>query len=171
MNHQQTLLGLALREAGVALRVDEFTDRLVLQKAVYLLQHAKIHLGYRFRWYLRGPYSTDLTDDVFFLAGRAQEVGKELAGWELDAESRQRIGKLREWFAEGASRDGRLPGRLDRRLELLASVLFLLVTGQAAHSDSAGISSILERNNKNFSSAEVSDAVEALKAHGYPISQ
>lgn len=35
----------------------DFDQRLILQKTVYLLQVFGLFLGYRFNWYLRGPYS------------------------------------------------------------------------------------------------------------------
>lgn len=47
--------------------VGSFRARLVLQKTIYLLQAFGIYLGYQFRWYLRGPYSTELTKDAFGL--------------------------------------------------------------------------------------------------------
>ncbi len=47
--------------------VATFKDRLILQKTVYLLQAFGIYLGYQFSWYLRGPYSTELTKNAFSL--------------------------------------------------------------------------------------------------------
>ncbi len=163
MNTQQTKLGLALKEAGVPLSVESFDDRLILQKAVYLLQQAQIHLGYRFRWYLKGPYSTDLTEDVFALAHLEDKGASELAQWEMDMDSRKRIEKIRGWFSP-------LKGNaLAKKLELLASVLFLIVTQQVSALDSARISVVLKENGKTFEPNEVADAVSDLRAHGYQI--
>jgi len=50
--------------------VSDFRARLILQKRVYLLQILGADLNYRFNWYLRGPYSPDLTRDAFTLLGR-----------------------------------------------------------------------------------------------------
>ena len=72
MDLQQIRLGLVLREADVSVDVSSFANRLILQKAGYLLQQAGVSLGYHFSWYLRGPYSPDYTDDVFALAGASQ---------------------------------------------------------------------------------------------------
>jgi uncharacterized protein YwgA len=60
------LLAGLLRRLG-EYSVETFKNRLVLQKTVYLLQAFGIYLGYQFHWYLRGPYSTQLTKDVFSL--------------------------------------------------------------------------------------------------------
>src|SRR5260221_9396864 len=95
MNSQQILLALALREAEVPIEVGQFNHRLVIQKSVCTLQYAGVNLGYRFRWYLRGPYSTELTSDAFWLAGQKRQLENELKGWWLDHESQQRIGRLK----------------------------------------------------------------------------
>lgn len=42
-----------------------FSNRLRLQKIIYLLQAHGIDLGYTFAWYLYGPYSTELTRQAF----------------------------------------------------------------------------------------------------------
>jgi hypothetical protein len=38
------------------------------QKAIYLGQLSGIDLGYRYSWYVQGPYSTSLTKDYYALA-------------------------------------------------------------------------------------------------------
>ena len=45
-----------------------FDKRLVLQKTVYLLQAFGLNIGYRYTWYLRGPYSPDLTKVAYSVA-------------------------------------------------------------------------------------------------------
>jgi len=42
-----------------------FSNRLHLQKIIYLVQAHGINLGYTFSWYLHGPYSTELTRQAF----------------------------------------------------------------------------------------------------------
>src|SRR6266446_4558939 len=138
MNRQQILLALALDEAGIPVRVGLFDERFLLQKGVYLLQEAGVHLGYRYRWYLRGPYSTDLASDAFFLAGQKQSVKQELASWQLDVESKGRIGVVKELLG------GHQLSKLVKRLELLASVLYLIRTRQASSDSPAKISEILK---------------------------
>ena len=44
---------------------NSFENRLVYQKIIYLLQYSGIKLGYRFNWYIRGPYSPKLADVIF----------------------------------------------------------------------------------------------------------
>jgi hypothetical protein len=161
MNQQQIRLGLALKESGLPLAVDEFDDRLTLQKGVYLLQESGIHLGYRYRWYLRGPYSSDLTTDAFLLSGLSDKGDSELNCWELDSHSHSRAGKLKKLFLSKPAEE------LPKHLELLASVLFLIRTGQGKKSDSSYISQILKANEKPFNKEDVELALVELQHHGF----
>lgn len=48
-----------------------FDQRMEMQKAVYLLQDMGVPVGdYGFRWYLHGPYSQSLQDDMHYESGR-----------------------------------------------------------------------------------------------------
>lgn len=51
-----------------------FKDRLILQKTIYLLEQFGLYLGYSFNWYLRGPYSPELTRDAFSLMQKYEEL-------------------------------------------------------------------------------------------------
>jgi len=60
--------------------MNTFSNRLRLQKMVYLLQEeGGINLGYKFSWYVHGPYSTELTRDAFQIQNftKIKEVGFE----------------------------------------------------------------------------------------------
>ena len=58
------------RLIGREFRLEEFDDRLLLQKIVYMLQKAGINFGYYFSWYLRGPYSAGLAKDAYEFYGK-----------------------------------------------------------------------------------------------------
>lgn len=47
---------------------ENFDNRLKLQKYVFLAERYGLHLGYNHSMYLRGPYSSSLTDDYYDLA-------------------------------------------------------------------------------------------------------
>lgn len=55
--------GLVFQALGVS--KDAFDDRLLTQKKVFLLQELGVNLGYAYNWYVRGPYSPDLTAYVY----------------------------------------------------------------------------------------------------------
>lgn len=45
----------------------DFENRMEMQKMVYILQDMGVPIGdYGFRWYLHGPYSQSLQDDMFY---------------------------------------------------------------------------------------------------------
>ena len=46
----------------------DFDNRLILQKTIYLLQAFGLNVGYSFNWYLRGPYSPDLSRTTYLVA-------------------------------------------------------------------------------------------------------
>ena len=68
MDKDHILLKLVLDEIGLGgLEIGEFTSRKILQKKIYLLQLTGIDLGYRYNWYLQGPYCPALANDTFTL--------------------------------------------------------------------------------------------------------
>lgn len=69
MDKNLIALNMYLNELGVPPVIDTINDRKRVQKAIYLGQVAGAELNYEFNWYLRGPYSTDLTKDYYKLAG------------------------------------------------------------------------------------------------------
>ena len=68
MNAARVELKLVLDEAGIApINLDTFSQRFNIQKRVYLIQLMGYDLGYRYGWYIRGPYCRELTADAFTL--------------------------------------------------------------------------------------------------------
>lgn len=59
-------LGAVLKRLG-NFDLSTFEGRLVLQKTVYLLQSFGLYFGYKFSWYVHGPYSPELTSEAFKL--------------------------------------------------------------------------------------------------------
>ena len=57
-------LGAVLKRIG-NFDINTFEGRLVLQKTVYLLQSLGLYFGYKFSWYVHGPYSPELTREAF----------------------------------------------------------------------------------------------------------
>ena len=53
------------KELGFAFNISRFDDRLIAQKLVCLLDLRGVDLGYPCSIYVRGPYSPDLTQDLF----------------------------------------------------------------------------------------------------------
>ena len=162
MERQQILLAKSLEAAGIPLSVSTFDDRLILQKVVYLLQAAGIQMGYRFRWYLKGPYSPEMTADAFSIINEGESGTQELKRWQLDEKSKEIAQRLQPLL----ERSGESKADQACRLELLASALFLFKTRQADPTNPAGTAAILQKNDKNYSTEDVAQAIEELRSYG-----
>ena len=160
MDRQQISVKLTIEDLGLEFKIDSFEDRLILQKVIYLSQTAGVNLGYYYQWYLYGPYSPSLTRDEYAVAMDISAGLDESAGWKLDDTSRQRLGKMRAIFKE-PQRD-----KLAKKLELLASVHFLIDRRQVSGANTKQITETLKRFNKDFSEENVREALEELKTYG-----
>ena len=161
MDRQQIGVKLTVDALGLPFQIRTFEDRLIMQKAVYLAQAAGINLGYYYHWYLYGPYSPSLTRDEYAIAADISAGIDESEGWKLDDTSSQRLEEIRDIFA-GLPRD-----KLAKKLELLASVHFLIERKQVSKIDTGRITATLERFDKDFSEEDVKGAIEELKTHGF----
>lgn len=45
--------------------MNNFKDRLILQKMTYLIKKFDKSVNYEFNWYVRGPYSSDVAEDAY----------------------------------------------------------------------------------------------------------
>lgn len=150
---------LTLDALGVQASVASFNDRLMVQKAIYLAQAAGLDLGYYFRWYLRGPYSPEVSSDVFTIAAELGELD-ESRGWVLDQEVEECLAPVEKLISAKPA------GEHPRWLELLASVHFLVDRRQVQGADVDSLQEVLQRFNKDYADEEVSDALGRLRQHG-----
>lgn len=153
MNRRQIALKLVLEELDVPATMDSFDGRLIVQKAVYMAQQAGIPLGYHYYWYLRGPYSRELTGDAYETLGDTPE------GWNLDEPTKKKLAPLKKFFKELNAE-----GDPVKNFELHASVLFTLATGQARENESHRITKLMHDAGKtSFSQEDVNGAIERLR--------
>lgn len=71
--------------------MDEFEDKLVNQKIVYIAQENGINLGYDFEWYLRGPYCKLVSEDAHKILD--SKINTKLSESELDKEKVEEFSK------------------------------------------------------------------------------
>jgi len=159
VGRRQIGLKLVMDHLGLPVTLDSFGDRLILQKAIYCAQAAGVNLGYFYRWYLRGPYCPAVADDGFAMRDESPQGIEESKSWTLDASSVAKLERIRDLLIE--DRDA-----LAVKLELLASVHFLIDHGQVTRRDPAQISQTLARFDKDFSEAQVKDAIGEMNSHG-----
>lgn len=81
---------------GKQLSMDEFEDRLEVQKIPYLAQQYGLDLGYTFSWYLKGPYSKQVTQDGFLIHNTLQRGEQIKPGHFLDKQILQEFREIIE---------------------------------------------------------------------------
>jgi hypothetical protein len=145
-------LKLALDTLGVPATTETFGDRLSLQKATYLAQEAGLPLGYRYSWYLKGPYSPELARDYFRLA----EDPRIAAGYELGEDQRAALERLLGVVDPAPGVD------LDRSqwLELLASLHYLM---RRLRKDREGAAAVIRRAKPHLAD-HIDEGLDALAA-------
>jgi len=98
-----------------------FTDRLQVQKTVYLLQEMGLNIGdYGYRWYKHGPYSQKVQDDTFFISNNLPLVRVEASKLRFNETAIEIMEKFKRFFAyEREYNDSEW-------LEAIASIHYLL---------------------------------------------
>jgi uncharacterized protein YwgA len=158
MDKRQIALKLSLNALGLKPELDTFDGRLVLQKAIYLVQERGFKLGYHYSWYRRGPYSRQVTSDAFAVADALSSGVDESKDWELETESRRKLAETSSlWAAKGSQASW---------LELLASVHFLISRGQLASRNATAIHETLLKFGKDFDVCNIEDATKILLSAG-----
>ncbi len=160
MDNKQIAIKLIYDNLGLEFEMNTFQDRLILQKTIYLVQTLGVNLGYHYSWYLKGPYSTSLASDGFTIRDELNTGSDELKSWKLDDTISSKLESVRNWCDEG---DKEL---LAKKLELYASVHFLVDKKQMDQNDVDQLVSTLHEYGKNFQTSEVEEAVKELLQHG-----
>ena len=138
--------------ALTSVSLEEFDDRLQLQKLVFLARKIGYPIGYSFSWYARGPYSPSLTRMLFSANEQGQlfQTDPELTGEEASV-----VRRLREFL--GSDVDD------PRKLELLASVWYYMrKRTYSSEEKTALIVTILQRKSQ-FSETDVEGAFERIQ--------
>ena len=94
------------KELGFEFDIARFDDRLIAQKLVCLLELKGIDLGYSCSLYVRGPYSPDLTQDLYAFT---REFETLKTGSRLTAEEKETAGELSRIFGLRRRRSMRCP--------------------------------------------------------------
>jgi len=132
-----------IAENEFSLKRDTISDRLKLQKTIYLLEAAGMQLGYGFSWYKFGPYSQDLVRDAYtVLQSEKEKYKKATRSWRFSKTTIEKIEKFKEICAN----------ILDdlRQLELVASVDFVCSTWYPEKAADDTIVEIFKRHKDKF---------------------
>lgn len=88
-------LKLFLEELGVPSDIDTVDERKKVQKTIYLGQIAGVDLGYHFGWYLKGPYSPELTKDYYDLDEAITDGDQEYQKKDLKSQLKETLQSIR----------------------------------------------------------------------------
>lgn len=131
MDTRLAVLNAFLRELGQPLDISTKDNRLRTQKAVYLGQLTGVDLGYRYNWYVHGPYSPSLTQDYYALEGLPEETRAQVNQAQLNEATKLKLASALPLFT--IPQEVQLP--LHNWLELLCSWHYLIkVVGYKAES-------------------------------------
>jgi uncharacterized protein YwgA len=157
MDSNLTVLKLFLEELGINPEIRNIDDRKKLQKAVYLGQQSGVDLGYRYGWYLMGPYSPALTQDYFALNTEIQSEDDTIDK-KLKPSVREKLANIKEMVDKYKAIDL----NISDWLELLASYHFLSKVRNYNHEQTEE-----KLRNEKPKLAEYSNHAEkALKEYG-----
>lgn len=145
------LLGGLLKRIG-NYDMKTFSGRVIFQKTGYLLQAFGFHLGYRFNWYIRGPYCPNLATDGYELVEKYEKI-PEVYFAEPEAEA-----LFRRYLSFLGDRKNDV-----HWLELLASIHFLRDLGV---SEKLKIFSEVKKKQPYLNSVMFEEAWNHLKQHG-----
>ncbi len=100
---------------------DTRTERLKLQKVIYLLETYGMQAGYGFNWYRYGPYSQELVYDAHtVLCAEKAEYEERTSDWHFNSKTKEKFNRFRQLC-------GHMLDDVDK-LELVASVDFVYHT-------------------------------------------
>ena len=151
MNRATIELGFILKQIpDFDFSMNMFSDRLRLQKTIYLLQAFGIYLGYDFSWYLRGPYCSLLATNGFELESVYEHIPD-------DGKTQFQKNTVQKRFREFLQfvRD-----KTTAELEIAASLHYLKKTNYA---DDDKIKSKVETKQKQFTKEQINRMWEDMK--------
>ncbi len=122
MNRSRIELAFVFENLGIPKNdLMTFLKRFQVQKQVYVAQIAGVDLGYRYGWYIHGPYSTSLTSDTFTLKQEIEDGDTEFDEYRLHPDVIERLEEAKKLCQKADN----FTDSTDDWLELLASLHFL----------------------------------------------
>jgi len=114
-------LKLFLDELNLDCDISTVQDRKRFQKAVFLGQMAGAEMGYRYGWYLMGPYSPALTRDYYELSEALSVDDEDVEKYSLNSSVKSLLERIKPLFSVPPS----VNLAVEDWLELLSSILYL----------------------------------------------
>ncbi|NLC20112.1 MAG: hypothetical protein GX757_13020 [Clostridiales bacterium] len=145
-------IGVILKELN-CFNLDSLSNRIILQKKVFLLQNLGVNLGYQYSWYVHGPYSTELTAMAYECIPLGEE---QFTNYNIKENIKERIKKVNDL----EKCEARKKVKLDNSAwyELLASYLYW--KKQLGTQDKAV--EMVQITKPQFSDTDIEAAIQAL---------
>ncbi len=129
---------------GRKLDMTSFSDRIRLQKLIYILNRAGLNLGYPFGWHIRGPYSPLLADDGYTYEENKSKVEFSHSFTEKELAIISKIKNISKFLEN------------EENSELLASLLYLYALGYTTQDS---LFSEIKTRKPRFSDEEIRTAL------------
>ena len=158
MKEENIALAVALRDLD-CFSLNTLSDRLLVQKKIYLSQALGVDFGYRYNWYLRGPYSPELASAAFDVIPYGVDYIKE---YEFGSEVRSVFNKVNKMSDSEGRKNSNMA--IADWYELLASIHYLLnnITGQSK----VDVCNKLITEKPKYTKEDFNAAWEELKQNG-----
>lgn len=143
---------LNILNALTNMTLDDFDNRLRLQKLTFILKRMGLNLGYSFNWYHRGPYSPSLTQQLF----STRDDDRLVIDAPVLSEGDSRYVRMVQEF---------LGDEIDNasRLELIASTWFFIRhSGYSSDEREKIIDEVYSRKSSLFTRAEIESAFDRI---------
>lgn len=153
--------GLIFNQLGINTK-DSLEDRVIIQKKIYLLQSLGIDLGYSYNWYLKGPYSTTLTNYIYEKLDFLNQSKDIFEQYQLNNSVTTKIAKVNS-ISSGK------PHELstDAWYELIASLIYICKNRSSWEiaGDEESIISALRAKKPHFSVQNCEDALNYIRTN------
>jgi uncharacterized protein YwgA len=131
----------SLKLLGVDTDMETFSNRKRLQKLTYLLDVFGIKLGFKFSWYLHGPYSTSLTKVLY--KKNEEELKRDVKDYKED---KKKIESLKKFLGRDINSSN--------TLELIVSLHYIIKLGRSQNLKDDEIFQLFHRLKPFFSVEE-----------------
>ena len=152
--NQMSRLFASLSVLSIDPKMDTFSERKRVQKLVYLLDKVfGLDFGFRYNWYLHGPYSPTVTETIFDVVERGQIV--ETSPDVLSVADYRNIERMKSFLGKDIDSND--------RLELLVSLHFLMQRAKAKGVSQKDVIAFLKVKKPYFTDKEILEAIDRLQ--------
>lgn len=161
MSYRFIKLAKIINELGLPNTLDAFENRLLIQKAIYLLQSIGMELNYDFSWYLYGPYSPELASEVYAIYPILNSLINEYKFTENDQKFIRKMKQVKNGLNQESKKLGL---NIVDAFELAASIVFIV--RHNANDDMNFVISNLTSLKPKFKEKEIEGIYNLLKKIG-----